>query len=154
MNNNVNDLKKRTASDFYISLFITVVSIIIFIKNMISFILTKDVAFIENATYAGLIAIIVFLVCLIIFDFRKNNNPFAMPIVWKLRALAIFVILTSLLPDVITRIAIGVVGGENIVINLFTGDNLLVGVLGVVIGIISEIFVYGHILQDDMDSIA
>ena len=37
---------------------------------------------------------------------------------------------------------------------ILNAKNVIVSVIGVVIGIVSEIFVYGYELQDDMDSIA
>lgn len=71
--------------------------------------------------------------------------------------LAVFIVVGGMLPDVIASIVSGIVNSTSSQISIIlvlNAKNVIVSIIGVVIGIVSEIFVYGYELQDDIDSIA
>ena len=97
----------------------------------------------------------IFLLTGLIFtDIRKHEKPFAKSVIRKLRVLAV----TIMCSGFVTSIAEGFVRSSALevpmTLNLDDRFILFTLLLGTVIGILSEIFVYGHALQDDMDQIA
>lgn len=78
-------------------------------------------------------------------------------IINKLRTLAVLVIVTGLIPDALTPIIDDILNGSATQFAyklVFSEKNVIIAIVGVVIGIVSEMFVYGYELQDDIDSIA
>jgi hypothetical protein len=151
-------LKKRTFADMICSFVIATVSLFVFIIKL-------WVYFSAGKTYPGhiiygLYALFVFaftiITGLILLEVSKIGRPFSKKIINKLRVLAILVIAAGLLPDSAAIVIHNTfnpaakVGFEFV----FSTKNLIISVVGVIIGIISEIFVYGYELQDDIDLIA
>lgn len=110
-----------------------------------------------NGIYAIFTFGIALILELILLEVHKIGKPFSKRIINKLRVLAVFVIVAGMLPDAIASIIVDIVNGtfSQIDINLMlTSKNIIISIIGVVIGIVSEIFVYGYELQDDIDLIA
>lgn len=106
-----------------------------------------------NGSVQGLVMSITFvIISLIIFEIMKHGKPFSKRIIVKLRVLGIWVMLSAYLPDVVSFIVEFLKNNEG----YFFPDmsNVFVSLLGVLLIIISEIFYYGHELQEDVDSIA
>lgn len=123
-NNGIENLKKRTLTDTVCSIIVAIISL----------------------------CIALLIVSFIFIEIRKNGKPFSKVIIWELRILAITIMVGAYAPDIITNI----VAGNTVFIEyiIFSSKNLLITALGVSIGMLSEIFVYGYELQEDMDSIA
>lgn len=64
-----------------------------------------------------------------------------------------FVILGGIIAPIIQDMVNGT-SSEISVELVMSAKNVIVSIIGVVIGVVSEIFVYGYELQDDVDSIA
>ena len=86
----------------------------------------------------------------ILAEIKKNGKPFTKQNVTKLRVMAWLCIAVAVLPSIVTSFA-GFFDDKAVFQLTF---NLIPGLFGAFIGIISEIFHYGHELQDEMDSIA
>ncbi|NLK65771.1 MAG: DUF2975 domain-containing protein [Tissierellia bacterium] len=152
-------LKKRTFADMICSLVISAISIYVFITEMWTYFSTNG-AFpkhITRALYALFVLGFTLITGLILLEVCKTGKPFSRKIINKLRVLAILVIVAGFLPDAVTPIVDDMLNGASTQIGfklVFSEKNIIITVIGVVIGIVSEIFVYGYELQDDMDSIA
>ncbi len=152
-------VKKRTFGDMICSFVIAAVSILVFITELWNY-YSADGAYPQHITH-GIYALFVFgftlITGLILLEVRKTGKPFSKKIINKLRSLAVLVTLAGLLPDAAASIINGIFNGtiNQVGIELvFSGKNVIIAIVGVVIGIVSEIFIYGYELQDDMDSIA
>lgn len=110
-----------------------------------------------NGIYAIFIMGIALILAFMLLEVHKNGKPFSKRIINELRILAVFIIIGGILPDAISNLISNAVHGTSTLMNtemILNAKNVIVSVIGVVIGIVSEIFVYGYELQDDMDSIA
>ena len=108
-----------------------------------------------HACKDAFIAVIALLTGLLFTDIRKSGKPFAKPVITKLRVLAIVVMCSGYVSQAVESIAAGMrSGGANFAFRLTDPSSLLIAFVGIMIGIFSEVFVYGHALQDDMDHIA
>ena len=92
------------------------------------------------------------IVSLIFLDLRKNGKPFSKAIILKMRILSVLIMIGAFLPNIFAGLST-LSNGNTMVIGL-NPKTLLIAMLGVIIGILSEVFVYGYELQDDMDLIA
>ena len=159
MNPKVESLKKRTKADMILSFIFSVFAlyksceclIFYFSKGM------KESDLLLNGIYGIAIFVSYLIIVLILLEVYKKGSPFTKMVIRSLRFLSIWVVITSVLPKPLTNIIHEVRSGSITVLTLeefCTGVNLVILVLGVVIGIISEIFVYGYELQQDNDLIA
>lgn len=107
---------------------------------------------IGSAVRYAMMAVLFGIACIIFRDVQNGSTPFNKQHVKRMQAMALLVILTALVP-----------GAVQLVITLFifksaagyfSGVSFLILLLGVLLGIISEIFKYGCELQEDMDQIA
>lgn len=150
-----NCLKKRVLADTICSIIIAVVVLFMAIMEFVAYSPADAdyVGHIRNGIYAVIVSVALVLISLILLEVRKHSRPFSKGVIWKLRILAVWIIVSSLLSGVITQI---IQSGSKMELVVFPVNTtiLLVVVLGVIIGILSEIFVYGHELQNDMDYIA
>lgn len=107
----------------------------------------------DAACSNAFLSVIFLLTGLIFLDIRKNGKPFAKSVINKMRAIAICVMCSGIVPEIVGSIARGAATDHY---ELMIDDRHVISMMliGVIIGIFSELFVYGHSLQDDMDQIA
>jgi hypothetical protein len=87
------------------------------------------------------------LLSLILLEIRKTGKPFSKKIIIKLRVMAIVIMAGVFIPS-------GFAENNSSLVITFDMKTVLIFFAGVIIGIISEIFSYGHSLQQDNDLIA
>ena len=111
--------------------------------------------FLMSFTKASLCSLVIFaelgLLALILLEIRKTGKPFSKKIITKLRLMAVILLAGGLIPSCST---IPVDDSQFAVTISFDMQNILIIGIGVIIGILSEVFVYGLSLQEDNDSIA
>lgn len=105
-----------------------------------------------NAVQALVICIAFIIIDLIMIEIIKNGKPFTKSIILKLQVLAVWTMVGAYLPDIAVSLANML--KFNVAEVIFDAENMFVMLLGMIVGIISEIFRYGYELQEDMDSIA
>ena len=147
-------LQKRIKADMIFSVVVAVIMLGVAIANFVFY-------FVHDGNYSeilcGAVQALVtcgglIIVSLIMIEISKKGKPFSKSIIMKLRVLAVWVMLGVFLPNMVTFI-VELVKMQESEFSL-GGRDVFVGILGVTIGIISEIFYYGYELQEDMDSIA
>ncbi|MCR4795622.1 MAG: hypothetical protein K5898_10765 [Ruminococcus sp.] len=152
MNNTIsNSLKSRTFADTIISCLLCFVELGFAVYHIIEYICGGTPECISNAVYSFIIAVELGLLSLILLEIKKTGKPFSKKIIIKLRAMALVLIIGGLMPriDEITS-----EGGNEALSFTLNSTNMLIIFIGIMIGILSEIFVYGHSLQQDNDLIA
>lgn len=85
-------------------------------------------------------------------EVRNGITPFSMRNVLRLRIIAVLSFFVALLP-VAVNIIFSIIVFQFVAFE-FSSLNFYIISIGVVFGIISEIFKYGYVLQEDMDQIA
>lgn len=105
-----------------------------------------------NAVQALVICIAFIIIDLIMIEIIKNGKPFTKSIILKLQVLAVWTMVGAYLPDIAMFVAN--MSKTGVAELIFDAKNMFVMLLGVIVGIVSEIFRYGYELQEDMDSIA
>lgn len=158
-NNRIESLKKRTKVDMICSFIVAIIAVVIAVTEFSAYV-SMDGTYPEHLTN-GIYAIftfgIVLILGLILLEVHKIGKPFSKRIINELRVLAVFVIVGGMLPDAIVSIITDIVNGtfSQVDIDLMlSSKNIIISIIGVVIGVVSEIFVYGYELQDDIDLIA
>lgn len=159
MEEKMNELRKRTRSDMVCSILVAVVALA---KAVTEFHAcgsagTELVKHLTNGIYAVFVLGVAIILSMMLLEVHKIGKPFSRKIIWELRILAVFVIVGGFLPDTVIPMIVNTLHGTSELIGIdvvLSAKNVVVSVIGVVIGIVSEIFVYGYELQDDMDSIA
>lgn len=144
---NVEALNKRTRLDVICTLILAGV----FAFNAGSKLFLHD----PGTACSSIFLFVIFLLTGLIFlDIRKNGKPFAKSVITKMRILAVTVMCSGCVPEFINSIAHS--SGEAVEFELRLDDRLVLFtmLLGVVIGMLSEVFVYGHALQEENDLIA
>ena len=159
MDDKMNSLKNRTKADMVFSFVVAVIAAGVAITEFwVYFSMDGSVEkYLTNGIYAIFIMGIALILAFMLLEVHKNGNPFSKRIINELRILAVFIIIGGILPDAISNLISNAVHGTSTLMNtemILNAKNVIVSVIGVVIGIVSEIFVYGYELQDDMDSIA
>ena len=149
---NVEALNKRTRTDVIITL---VLSGFFAVNAVFQLIARHDF----SKAFSSLFLFVIFLLTGLIFtDIRKNGKPFAKSVIRKMRILAVTVCCSGYLMQFADCIAevIGKPGSDAVQFTFYLDDrnSVFLFLLGTIIGILSEIFVYGHALQKDMDQIA
>ena len=148
---NSEKLKKRTSIDLVISCIIGIAGAVAGIVFLIRFIGGAPRQYLTNAVYSLALAAETLLMSMILIQVRKNGTPFSQPVIRLLRIMAVILFLTGLMPSFVE-----VESEPNMVAvtTTFNFQNFLLFAIGAIIGIISEIFVYGKALQEDNDLIA
>ena len=149
---NVEALNKRTRTDVIITL---VLSGVFAVNAVFQLIARHDF----SKAFSSLFLFVIFLLTGLIFtDIRKNGKPFAKSVIRKMRILAVTVCCSGYLMQFADCIAnsVGKQGSDAVQFTFRLDDrnSVFLFLLGTIIGILSEIFVYGHALQKDMDQIA
>lgn len=142
-------LKKRTFTDTVISCILCAAAIVFSACQVISFFSTDDPQHISYAVYFFIIFAELGLLSMILVEIRKTGRPFSAGIITRLRIMAIILMAGGLMPNLSNVEESGTILSMN-----FDIKNLIIAFLGVIVGIISEIFVYGRDLQEDNDTIA
>lgn len=110
------------------------------------------IEYIVRAVQCFLGAAVFFMIYLIFVKIRQQASPFTKKNVFYLRAAAVLTMLLGLLPGAV-KLFISVIAYNSSYVPFAVGS-LLIIMIGVVLGMISEIFRYGCTLQEDLDQIA
>ena len=149
MNNTIStSLKKRTFADMILSVLICAGALIAAAWQFAAYLSKRDPIYLSNAVYS---LVIFGELGLILLEIRKTGKPFSKKITAKLRFMALILIAGGAMPR------FSEVSTEPLTYSVsvyFDMLNILVMFAGVIVGIISEIFVYGLSLQEDNDLIA
>jgi hypothetical protein len=113
---------------------------------------TPSVIF-ANLVRIGMIFAMFVLLSMFMNDLQKNGKPFTKKNIKRLRVIAILTMFTAVLPEFIQSIAGFFDAKATFTLTLTLANGVLL-LLGVIFGIISEVFVYGYELEEEMDSIA
>ncbi|MCR4651097.1 MAG: DUF2975 domain-containing protein [Lachnospiraceae bacterium] len=100
-----------------------------------------------------LMAAAIVILALVLSSIRNTGRPFTKENVMKFRVMAILLIVCSVSRILVASIA-GFFDPQATFQLTFELSDFVYGVAGVIVGIISEIFYYGHELQEELDSIA
>lgn len=150
------NLRNRIAADSIITAGLTLSVLRSFIKNLSACIAEKnfDTESITQCIYsfAGFSAL--FTLTLIFWDIHKKDSPFCQSVIVKLRVLAAVFFCIALIPVLFASAAEVFTSAGNTASLFISYDFWLLLLAGLIIGIISEIFVYGKELQEDNDTIA
>ena len=152
MDKKVVELNKRLKGDMMITLIVTAVMAFIGVAQTINFFMKGDITLLKRGIQAIVMMLPLLIVYLILKRIEKTGKPFDEKIVKMLRILALMIIIAGVLPAFVETFA-NLVRFETFTVE-FNGFDLFIPLLGVIIGIISEIFVYGKELQEDSDLIA
>ena len=152
MDKKVVELNKRLKGDMMITLIVTAVMAFIGVAQTINFFMKGDITLLKRGIQAIVMMLPLLIVYLILKRIEKTGKPFDEKIVKMLRILALMIIIAGVLPAFVETFA-NLVRFETFTVE-FNGFDLFIPLLGVIIGIISEIFVYGKELQEDNDLIA
>ena len=161
MNEKVSKLKKRTKQDMILSFVVAGLALIQTISLISDFVVENDALSLKGSMYGLLIMAATIVMGIMLLEVHRKGTPFTKKVTTLLRVLAIFIIIGGVMPEVLTPILVWMRNGGNGLIDfpvdifvILSGANVAICVLGIAIGIISEIFAYGHELQEDNNSIA
>lgn len=162
MNDLSKDLKKRTFADMIISIILCAGAAAYLISMLVSFLNNGMPEYITNMLYTAAIILELIMLISIFLEIRKKGKPFSKSVIIKLRIMAVLLMIVGCVPNLMlvpngpveemTDLFTEEISSMRVV--YFGTQNLLVILLGVIIGIISEVFVYGGKLQEDNDLIA
>lgn len=145
-------LNKRLNSDRNVSLILGIAIAVVGVLQTATFFVGGDPEAIRRAVHAFTCAIVLFIIYRALSVIRKEGRPFTDKIIKYLRTAAVVIMIGGFLPPFL-EMAAATFKGDMYTWNM--GDfDLLVPVIGVTVGIISEMFVYGKDLQEDNDLIA
>ena len=144
---NVEALNKRTRFD----VICTLIFAGLFAFNSVFKLFMHDPG---TACSSAFLAVIFLLVGLIFLDIRKNGKPFARSVITKIRILAVTVMCSGIVSDIVESIVRSSREHFQFTLNLDDRFVLFTLLFGVVIGMLSEVFVYGNALQEENDLIA
>lgn len=143
-------LKKRTFIDTILSCIFCFAALVCAIWQFMCYVDHKNTGeYLINSLCALVIFAELGLLALILLEIRRTGKPFSKNIITKLRIMAVMLFAGGLIPSYAT-----VPFSENEISLVFDMQNILKIGIGVIIGIISEVFVYGLSLQEDNDLIA
>lgn len=108
--------------------------------------------YVNGIVKSVLMEIIFILLYTMLKEVKNGITPFSSKCVYILRSVAIFSFLLALLPKIVDIVG-SIIVFKFITIS-FSSLNFYIISIGVVFGILSEIFNFGCELQDDMDKIA
>ena len=110
------------------------------------------IEYIVRAVQCLLGAAVFFMIYCIFAQIRQRTSPFTKKNVFFLRAASVLTMLLGLLPGAV-KLFISVVAYNSTYVPFAVGS-LMIIMIGVVLGMISEVFRYGCELQEDLDQIA
>jgi len=152
MNSRSISLNKRIKSDRIISLIVCILIALVGIYQVVLFCTGGDTNSLRIAVHAFTCSAVLALIYLALLSVKKEGKPFTDKVIGYLRTCSVIIITGGILPFFL-EMAVYIMRGETYTWNV--GDfDLLIPILGVVVGMISEIFVYGKDLQEDNDLIA
>lgn len=148
------NLKKRIKADMVISIVVAVVMLGVAIANFASYFVYDGMhsEILCGAVQSFVTCIGLIIISLIMMEISRKGKPFSKSIIVKLRVLAVWIVIGAFFPNMVTFI-VDLAKMQEAEFSL-GGRDAFVAILGVIVGIISEIFYYGYELQEDMDSIA
>lgn len=155
-------LKKRVQGDGTCSIIIAGCKGFLAVANLVEYVLISigkiesyeaPALILETAIYNFLICIIFILLTLMLRDINKNGRPFTKVNTSRLRWMTLLTAVCAIVPNIATAISAVVQNNEAFQMTFSVGNQVAL-LIGVVIGIISEIFHYGCELQAEMDCIA
>lgn len=145
-------LNKRLNTDRIITLVVAFLMLFVGALQFIGFAKSNDPAAIRRGIHAVFSAAALILLYIGLNRIASTGKPFDTKIINILRAMAIVIIAGGLLPPFVEGF-ISVTQGNTF--ELRFGDiDIFIPLAGVIVGILSEIFVYGKDLQEDNDLIA
>jgi len=164
--NEQNNLKKRLHSDTVINAICTAGVGVTAIASFMTFLTRWDIytqygdvyrdPYVELKSAIGyaLLFVVMLLLSLILCEIRKTGKPFSESNINRLRGMAVVLIGMSFIPELVKMIVRFIDSNATFETFRFGFENMFPIIMGVVVGIISEIFKYGLSLQEDSDSIA
>ncbi len=152
MDNRALTLNKRLKTDRYINIVFVIVEFLIGLIQLIQFIRTGDTMALRRSIHAIFGAAALFLLSLILKRIAITGKPFDTKIINLMKIIAVVIMVGGLLPPFAEGF-VEVTKGNTFDLN-FGDIDILIPLAGVIVGIISEIFVYGNELQEDNDLIA
>lgn len=145
-------LKKRLNTDRIITLVVAFLMIFVGAFQFITFAKSNDTLAVRRGIHSIFSAVALILLYLGLNRIAVTGKPFDIKIINILRAMAITIMVGGILPPFVEGF-ISVTQGNTF--ELRFGDiDIFVPLAGVIVGILSEIFVYGKDLQEDNDLIA
>lgn len=153
MNNFISEkLKKRTFIDTILSCIFCLAVLVTAIWQFMRYVNHRNMTeYLTNSLYSLVIFAEIGILSLILLEIRKTGKPFSKKIITKLRIMAVILFVGGLIPSYST---VKLDDTNTLVSVTFDMKNILLIGIGVIIGIISEVFVYGLSLQEDNDLIA
>lgn len=150
----VERLKKRIKADTICTIVMAIIMLGLLMVNMRPvYVYEGDYSGVIRSVVLLLVAVVVLIILsIMMIEILRKGKPFSKSVLMKLRVLAVWVILGAFLPNVVTMI-LGFTTTQQIELSIGITE-ILIAIMGVMIGMISEVFYYGYELQDDMDSIA
>lgn len=160
---NTAQLIKRVNGDRIITLFITSgfgIATLVYAVRFVIAILSQN--FIDGNiqrlagrfTESALITVALLLLSFLLNDIHKNGKPFTSANVTRLRIMAVLLFASPLLP-ILAKVLAGFFDPTATSMQFTFGfEEILLFVCGVIVGIISEVFLYGTALEAEMDQIA
>ena len=144
-------LKKRTRIDTVLSCVFCLAALVFAVIQFACYLENTSVTeHLTNSLCSFAIFTELGLLALILIEIHKTGKPFSKRIIVKLRIMAIMLFTVGLIPSQQTIPTSEV----EYSVMIYDMHNILLLALGVIIGILSEVFVYGLSLQEDNDMIA
>ena len=105
-------------------------------------------------TETALITAALLILSFLLNDIHKNGKPLTQANVTRLRIMAVLLFASPLLP-VLAKILAGFLDPTATSMQFTFGfEEILLFVCGIIVGIISEVFLYGTVLEEEMNQIA
>ena len=152
MDNRSSTLNKRLNTDRIITLIVAFLMIFVAAVQFISYAKNGDTLAVRRGIHSVFSAIALILLYIGLRRIAVTGKPFDSRIVDLLRAIAITIMVGGFLPPFVEGF-INIAHGSEFVLN-FGDIDIFIPLAGVIVGILSEIFVYGKDLQEDNDLIA
>ena len=144
-------LKKRTRIDTVLSCVFCLAALVFAVIQFACYLENTSVTeHLTNSLCSFAIFTELGLLALILLEIHKTGKPFSKRIIVKLRIMAVILFTVGLIPSQQTIPTSEV----EYSVMIYDMHNILLLALGVIIGILSEVFVYGLRLQEDNDMIA
>lgn len=152
MDNRSLTLNKRLKTDRFINLIVIGLDLFIAVFQLIRFIDTGDTMALRRSIHAFFSTIALFLLAMILKRITVTGKPFDLKVINFMRGMAVAIMIGGILPPFAEGF-VEVTKGNMFDLN-FGDIDIFIPLAGVIVGIISEIFVYGKDLQEDNDLIA
>ena len=154
MENRSAKLNKRLQTDRIINLVVMAVVFFICVVQIFIFVRTGEVRVLQRSIHSLTIAVCLLLVSAALGHIKITGKPFDKKIITLLQVISVVTITGGFLAIMAGPVVTMLINGSASVNIDLSGVDLIVPLLGVMLGIISEIFSYGNDLQADNDLIA